>query len=69
MFLHPLESVGHVVHSGVVPSAKHLRTIFKLWWDRYGFDKNGIGTRYAELEFLHPVGSMGQVVHSGASGA
>jgi hypothetical protein len=35
--------------------------------DHYGFDKNRIGTRYAELLCLHLVGSVGHVVHSGAS--
>jgi hypothetical protein len=38
-------------------------------WDRYGFDKKRLGTRYAKLVFLHLVGYAGHVVHSGASGA
>jgi hypothetical protein len=40
-----------------------------LEWDRYGFDKKRVGTRYAELVLLHPVGSAGDVVHPSASGA
>jgi hypothetical protein len=37
-----------------------------LRWDRYGFDKKRVRTRYGELVFLHLVGSAGHVVHSGA---
>jgi hypothetical protein len=39
-----------------------------LRWDKYGFDKKLVGTRYSELVFLHLVGSTSHVVHSVASG-
>jgi hypothetical protein len=42
--------------------------IFMLGWDRYGFEKMGTGTHYAELMFLHPVGSAGHVVRFVALG-
>jgi hypothetical protein len=37
-------------------------------WDRYGFQKKSVGTRYAKLVFLHLVGSMVHVGHVGAAG-
>jgi hypothetical protein len=47
---------GRVVHSEV------------FGWDRYGFNKKCVGTRYAKLVFLYPVGSKDHVVHSRVSG-
>jgi hypothetical protein len=63
LFLHPLGSAGHVVHSGASGASRHYFSC------RYGFDKKCIGTNYAKLVFLHSVGSTRHVVHSGASGA
>jgi hypothetical protein len=49
--------------------AKRRYTILMLRWDRYGFDKKCVETRYAELVFLHPMGSANHVVHYDAIGA
>jgi hypothetical protein len=69
VFLHPMRSVGHVVHSGA-SGVQNIDTLFfMLEWERYGFHKKSTGTRYAELIFLHPVGSVGQVVNFVASSA
>jgi hypothetical protein len=69
VFLHPVGSVGHLVHSRASAHAKRFPIFFMLQWDRYGFDKKRIGTRYAELMFLHSLRSTGHVQHSGVSGA
>jgi hypothetical protein len=67
LFLPPVGSVGHIVHSGA-SGARNIDTLFfMLWWDQYGFDKKCIGTRYAELWFLYPVGSLSHAVHFSAS--
>jgi hypothetical protein len=68
-FLHPVGSVGHVVHYGA-SEAQNIDTLFfMLRWDRYVFRKTCAGTHYAEHVFLHPAGSVAHIVHSGASGA
>jgi hypothetical protein len=66
VFLHPVRSTGHIVHSSVSGARNIDALFFILRWDRCGFDKKR-GASYAELLFLHPVGSAGHVVHSVAS--
>jgi hypothetical protein len=66
VFLHPVEFVGQVVHSGA-STVRNVDAIhFMLGWDWYGFNKR---TRYAELVFLHPVASAGRIVHFAQFGA
>jgi hypothetical protein len=68
VFMHPLGSVGHIVHSGVFRARNMLALFFMLGWDWYGFNKKRDGALYVEIVFLHLVGSAGHIVHSGASG-
>jgi hypothetical protein len=69
VFLHPVGSACHVVHSCASAARNNNALFFMLRWDCYGFDKKPFKTRYANLCFLHPEGSTGHIVHSGAFGA
>jgi hypothetical protein len=67
--LHPVGSTVHILYSSA-PGARDVDPVFfRLGGDWYGFHKNRLKTRHADLVFLHPVGSVGHVVHFGASGA
>jgi hypothetical protein len=69
VFLHPVESAGHVVHS-IVCGARNIDALILMpGWDRYGFHKKRDGTCYAKLVFLQAMGSAGHVVHSGMYGS
>jgi hypothetical protein len=57
VFLHPVGSAGHILHSGVLEAQKGGH-FFTLGLDRYRFRKKSDGRCYIEHVFLHPVGSV-----------
>jgi hypothetical protein len=61
VFLHPMGSASHIVHSGESVERNSDALFFMLGWDRYEFDKKCPGTRYTELVFLHPVESADHI--------
>jgi hypothetical protein len=59
VFLHPVGSAGHIMHSSASRARNVDALFFKLRWARSGFHKKPAGARYAELVFLHLVGVSG----------
>jgi hypothetical protein len=66
--LHPVGSVGHVVHYGASEARIVDAIFFLLVWDRYVFQKKRIKTSDTELVFLHLLGYAGHVVRCCKSG-
>jgi hypothetical protein len=54
VFLHPVGSAGHVVHSGASGMRNIDELFFMLGWPWCSFHQKRDGTRYSELVFLHP---------------
>jgi hypothetical protein len=56
VFLHPVGSAGHIVHSGAYGLQNVNALILMMGWDLCGFHKKHARTRYTELVFFDPVG-------------
>jgi hypothetical protein len=69
VFLHPVRSVGHVVHSATSGAQNVDTLLFILGWAIAVSTKGDNGHVTANIYFLHPVGSACHVVRSGAFGA
>jgi hypothetical protein len=67
VFLHPVGSAGHVVHSGASGLQNVDALFFMLGWGQCSLQKGHFETCYAEHVFFHLVGATGHIVHSGAS--
>jgi hypothetical protein len=68
VFLHPMGSAGHVVHSGESGRKMSMHYFSCTGGTSMDLTKKRTRTRYAKLVFLHLVVSVGHVVCSCASG-
>jgi hypothetical protein len=66
--LHPVGSVGHIMHSGVFGPQNIDALFVVLQWEWYRFYRKRLDTVCRPC-VLHPVGSVAHVAHYGASGA
>jgi hypothetical protein len=67
VFLHPVRSVGHVVHFGALGREMSMHFFLCSGGHCAISRKSTPGHVTPNFYFLHPVGSKGHVVHSGAS--
>jgi hypothetical protein len=59
LFLHPVVSPRHVVHSSASRARNIDALFFMLGWDQYRFDKKCFRTRCAKLVFFASGGICG----------
>jgi hypothetical protein len=67
VFLHPVGSVGHVVHFGASRPLIIDKQIFHACIGTARIPQKARWEKISETSFFHPVGFVGHIVHSIAS--